>query len=167
MLQESPHDVGTIVTPTTNGIFATNTTAASSSTTTTTTKPSAKDTAIAPTDLDVLCGRGKGIRQHPGNILFNTLLKNNYDEYKAAPKGSKVSIVKKIVVSIRDGQDGGKGRFLERTRKTSESRSSNNDTNSGNDDKNWFYIDIGNERAMNKTVSSGCARVCVCGCGCL
>ncbi len=86
---------------------------------------------IVPTDQDVLCGRGKGIRKHPGNELYNKLLRDNYDEYKAAPKGSKVSIVKKIVSLVRE-----RGRFLERS------------TQNGK----WVYADIGDDRAVNKTV---------------
>lgn len=92
---------------------------------------SSNSSSIVPTDQDVLCGRGKGIRKHPGNDLYNKFLRDNYDEYKAARKGSKVSIVKKIVSLVREN-----GRFLERRTK----------------DGKWVYTDIGDERAVNKTV---------------
>lgn len=87
-----------------------------------------------PTDNDVLCGRGKGIRKHPGNGLYNRLLRENYPEYSTAPKGSKLMLVKKIVSLVRDQ----KGRFLERRK-------------IGND---WVYSDIGEERAINKTAQA-------------
>ena len=88
--------------------------------------------SIQPTDADILCGRGKGIRKHPGNEFYNRLLRENYDEYKSAPKGTKVSIVKKILTLVKDQQ----GRFLEC--KSEAGR--------------YVYTDIGDERALNKTV---------------
>mmetsp|Transcript_866 Transcript_866/g.2002 ORF Transcript_866/g.2002 Transcript_866/m.2002 type:complete len:233 (-) Transcript_866:307-1005(-) len=94
---------------------------------------SSNTSSIVPTDQDVLCGRGKGIRKHPGNDLYNKFLRDNYDEYKAARKGSKVSIVKKIVSLVREN-----GRFLERRTK----------------DGKWVYTDIGDERAVNKTAQA-------------
>jgi len=89
---------------------------------------------IQPTDADVLCGRGKGIRKHPGNEFYNRLLRENYDEYKSAPKGTKVSIVKKILTLVKDQQ----GRFLERNQKAGR----------------YVYTDIGDERALNKTAQA-------------
>jgi len=127
--------------------------------TTTAAMAMAMATATIPTDRDVLCGRGKGVRVHAGNILYNKLLREHYDEYKAAPKGSKVLIVKKIVWFIREEQPGGSGRFLERTK--SKSRASEtvtvNTCHSGNHHQNtssWTYIDIGHERAMYKTAQA-------------
>jgi hypothetical protein len=87
-----------------------------------------------PTDRDVLCGRGKGIRFHPGNLLFNKLLRDYYRDYTDAPKGSKADIVRKILETIRVGQSGGRGLFL--------------------DCKGDYYVDIGDERAMNKTAQA-------------
>jgi len=116
-------------------------------------------TATIPTDRDVLCGRGKGIRVHAGNILYNKLLREHYDEYKDSPKGSKASIVKKIVWFVREGQPGGRGRFLERTKSKNRAAEAVNVTtcHSGNHHQNtssWTYVDIGNERAMNKTAQA-------------
>jgi len=127
---------------------------------TVTTATTTATSATIPTDRDVLCGRGKGIRVHAGNILYNKLLREHYDEYKAAPKGSKALIVKKIVWFVREGQPGGRGRFLERTK--SKSRASETVTvttcHSGNhhhqNTSSWTYIEIGNERAMNKTAQA-------------
>ena len=140
------------------------------------TETSASTEICILTDRDVLCGRGKYFRRHPGNELFNKLLRAHYDEYKAVPKGRKILIVKKIVSLVREGQAGGKGRFLERTQQkkvhpkehlqtapvanntTDGSDNSNqNENGNANDNDNdktstWSYIDIGDERAINKTV---------------
>jgi len=82
---------------------------------------------------DVLCGRGKGIREHPGNQLYNKLLREHYEEYANAPKGSKLSFVKIVVNTIRSQKPLG-GRFLDLK----------NDS--------IVYTDIGDVRALNKTV---------------
>ena len=113
---------------------------------------SPKDDRISSvSDQDVLCGRGKGMRKHPGNDLYNKLLREHYEEYKSAPKGSKLSIVKKIVDFVREGQASGRGRFLERKLAPKSMDISKNASSK------WFYVDIGNERAMNKTVRDDCA----------
>jgi hypothetical protein len=96
-------------------------------------------------DMDVVCGRGKGIRNHPGNILYNKLLRERYEEYGTAPKGSKLSIVNIVVNTIRNQQQlNGGGRFLEQKQQV--------DSNSLEDSD--VYIDIGDVRALNKTVST-------------
>ena len=80
---------------------------------------------------------------HPGNMLYNRLLKAHYDEYKSARKGAKGSFAEKMVLMAR-----AQGvRFLEVQER-------------GNDDDNnsWVvYKDIGDERATEKTVRV-CAR---------
>jgi len=86
--------------------------------------------STTPTDNDILCGRGKGIRKHPGNEFYNRLLREHSAEYKSAPKGSKVSIVKKIVSLVREQR----GRFLEKHKNS--------------------WVDIGDERATNKTAQA-------------
>ena len=133
----------------------------SSSSSTKTKKAIAK--VLAPTDRDVLCGRGKGIRFHPGNVLFNKLLKKHYPEYGRAPKGSKLEIVKKIVYSIREGQADGTGRFLEQ-QKTKDGGGNDIGTTKSKSSTGarFCYLDIGDERAMNKTVR--CDDVCCCCC---
>jgi len=153
------------------------------------TSPSKETTTcniVIPTDRDVLCGRGKGIRRHAGNEFYNKLLREHYDEYKAVPrgskyhhgeykavprgskhydeykavpKGSKILIVKKIVSFVREGQVGGEGRFLERIKQKKQTllqapaneATDGNDSRKNNDNGTWSYIDIGDERAMNKT----------------
>mmetsp|Transcript_21558 Transcript_21558/g.51072 ORF Transcript_21558/g.51072 Transcript_21558/m.51072 type:complete len:266 (+) Transcript_21558:289-1086(+) len=100
-----------------------------------TSHPDTNAKILSPTDRDVLCGRGKGIRFHPGNVLFNKLLKQHYPDYGMTPKGSKLEIVKKIMATIQEGQAGGTGRFLEQ-------------------DNGGFYREIGEERAINKTAQA-------------
>jgi len=97
-----------------------------------------ENTTIATTaynNEDVLCGRGKGIREHPGNQLYNKLLREHYEEYANAPKGSKLSFVKIVVNTIRSQKPLG-GRFLELK----------NDS--------IVYTDIGDVRALNKTAQA-------------
>jgi hypothetical protein len=93
-----------------------------------------QDIVFKPNDADVLCGRGRAIRLHPGNQVYNRLLREGYEEYSNAKKGTKLDIVRRIVVEIRDERG---GRFLERL------------VGGGT-----YYIDIGNERAMNKTAQA-------------
>lgn len=93
-----------------------------------------QDIVFKPKDADVLCGRGRAIRLHPGNQVYNRLLREGYEEYSNAKKGTKLDIVRRIVVEIRDERG---GRFLERL------------VGGGT-----YFIDIGNERAMNKTAQA-------------
>lgn len=93
-----------------------------------------QDIVFTPKDVDVLCGRGRAIRLHPGNQVYNRLLREGYEEYTNAKKGTKLDIVRRIVVEIRDERG---GRFLERL------------VGGGT-----YFIDIGNERAMNKTAQA-------------
>lgn len=92
---------------------------------------SKNETIAVPTDHDVLCGRGKGPRMHPGNAFYYRLLRETYPEYKSARTGVKALLIKKIVSLVREQN----GRFLERQKV-------------GN---TWVYSNIGEERALMKT----------------
>jgi hypothetical protein len=83
-----------------------------------------------PIDADVLCGRGRAIRSHPGNQLYITLIQDKKTEYSDAAKGWKQEIVRKVVDAIRDQ----KGRFLQRQ---------------GN-----YWMDIGEPKALAKTAQA-------------
>ena len=99
--------------------------------------------------MDVLCGRGKGIRDHPGNLLYNKLLRERYEEYAHTPKGSKLTIVNIVVNTIRNQQQlNGGGRFLEQKQQQQQQQQ-----NSDSSRDSEVYIDIGDVRALNKTVS--------------
>lgn len=61
-----------------------------------------------PLSQDVLCGRGRPIREHKGNIRYNKMIQDMRQEYEDAPNGRKLEVVKKLIDSIRADQ----GRFL-------------------------------------------------------
>lgn len=61
-----------------------------------------------PRSQDVLCGRGRPIREHEGNIRYNKMIQDMRQEYEDAPNGSKLEVVKKLIDTIRADQ----GRFL-------------------------------------------------------
>jgi hypothetical protein len=52
---------------------------------------------VIPKPEDVLFGRGKPTRNHPGNIRFRNLMENHAEEYNKAPKFVKSLIAKKLV----------------------------------------------------------------------
>lgn len=100
----------------------------------TATSESKNETIAVPTDHDVLCGRGKGPRMHPGNDFYYRLLRETYPEYKSARRGVKALIIEKVVSMVREQN----GRFLERQQ-------------IGN---TWVYSNIGEERALIKTAQA-------------
>eukprot|EP00934_Nitzschia_sp_Nitz4_P008417 Nitzschia sp. Nitz4//scaffold30_size153850//13522//14487//NITZ4_002758-RA/size153850-processed-gene-0.2-mRNA-1//1//CDS//3329547202//8407//frame0 len=57
-----------------------------------------KDYVDHPTQLDICCGRGKRYLSHPGNILFQSLVKDSVYKYSVAPtKVAKSEVVASIV----------------------------------------------------------------------
>ena len=65
---------------------------------------------IIPTDLDVLCGRGPTVTQHPGNRVFHRIKHELQDEYFMASNSHKTIISQELVNRIlRLG-----GRFLKK-----------------------------------------------------
>jgi hypothetical protein len=63
-----------------------------------------------PTNRDVLIGRGKPFRYHPGNEQMHTIMDNYRDEFESRKRGAKANIVEEIVIAIKRS----KGRFLKR-----------------------------------------------------
>jgi hypothetical protein len=82
---------------------------------------------LEPREADVLCGRGRAIRDHPGNQRFILLIQNKKNSYSTAIKGWKLEIVKSVVQAIRDHD----GRFLQR--------------------QGDSWVDTGDDKAMIKT----------------
>jgi hypothetical protein len=82
---------------------------------------------VVPREADVLCGRGRAIRDHPGNQRFILLIQNKKNSYSTAVKGWKLEIVKSVVQAIRDHN----GRFLQR--------------------QGASWVDTGDDKAMIKT----------------
>lgn len=83
----------------------------------------------APTNLDVLCGRGVATNRHVGNESFRALVKRHKETYVCSTKAAKMKMSRYIVQTIRAQ----KGRFLEK------------DVN-----KN-LWMDIGDKKAIEKT----------------
>lgn len=69
-----------------------------------------KELIDAPTDKDVLCGRGKPIQHHPGNRRFLEIVQVHRDSYQNAPsRADKRRITFDIISTIRKSG----GRFLQ------------------------------------------------------
>jgi hypothetical protein len=70
---------------------------------------------ITPTRNDILCGRGRAFRQHPGNDAFNKTIRDNLQQYVDAPKRmDKTIIVATVVSSLRENG----ARFLKQDKKS-------------------------------------------------
>lgn len=80
----------------------------SSKSTTTSTRKAPSTYIKEPRSQDVLCGRGRPIREHMGNIRYNKMIQDMRQEYEDAPNGRKLEVVKKLIDTIRADQ----GRFL-------------------------------------------------------
>ena len=93
---------------------------------------SKEGTITDPNKNDVLCGRGKGINNHPGNVQFRSIIQSKQSEYKVqnTPAG-KASIVAGILNTIRVQYPS--GRFLQQ------------DKNKG------LWFEIGDAKAYTKT----------------
>lgn len=60
--------------------------------------------SIRPTDMDVLCGRGKAFSKHPGNVKFAATIQSNLQKYRDAPRRIDRSLlVASLVEKIFDG----------------------------------------------------------------
>jgi len=83
----------------------------------------------APSDFDVISGRGQGVQRHPGNLKYRRLVFLNKGLYARCPKADKAKISKGIVAAVRELG----GRFLEL------------------DERTGTYRDIGDKKAWSKT----------------
>jgi hypothetical protein len=70
---------------------------------------------ITPTEIDILCGRGRTFAKHPGNKIFNQAVHHNLQNYADAPKRIDKSIVVASVVSSLLDQG---TRFLKQDKKS-------------------------------------------------
>ena len=93
---------------------------------------SKEGTITDPNKNNVLCGCGKGINNHPGNVQFRSIIQSKKSDYlvQNTPAG-KVSIVAGIVSGIRTMDP--TGRFLQQDK----------------GDGVWF--EIGDAKAYTKT----------------
>ena len=84
---------------------------------------------------DVLCGRGGGTNNHPGNLMWRSLVSANKSLYYSLPKNSKLLLAQSIVNTIRSKNP--PGRFLKKKE------------DQNKDSPIWY--DIGNCKAREKT----------------
>lgn len=86
---------------------------------------------VTPHPHDVLCGRGGGSNNHPGNESFRELVNEVKFPYVNCPKREKPLIARRIVEAVRDQTP--PGRFLSK------------------DSKTGMWNDIGDGKAREKT----------------
>jgi hypothetical protein len=65
-----------------------------------------------PELFDVLCGRGKPIQKHPGNMLLHRLIDKNCHIYHTAPRLKRRAIANEIVQGLKSKIGKLPGRFL-------------------------------------------------------
>lgn len=85
---------------------------------------------IMPTEMDVLCGRGGGISNRPGNRRFQALVTVHSSRYAHASAGQKREITKAVIETLQNLEP--PGRFLKK------------------DDATGFWHDVGMEKAQAK-----------------
>lgn len=66
-------------------------------------------TTITPLPPDVLLGRGKVVRNHPGNITFRNQIEADRDEYDNSSKFDKSVMIETILTGVKASG----GRFLQ------------------------------------------------------
>lgn len=89
-----------------------------------------------PNENDVLCARGNGVRDHPGNVRYRYFVDSLKDQCIAAAKQEKPLFARIIVARIRGLVP--PGRFLRK-----------GDETLGQDEELWY--DIGDKNAISKT----------------
>ena len=94
---------------------------------------------------DVLSGRGGATNSYRGNRAFRTLVKEYQEKYLRAKKRDKPAVASLIVEAIR--QRG--GRFLRRENSPYRRHSADGNSNNGGSMIQW--VDIGDDRAREKT----------------
>jgi len=73
-----------------------------------------------PSDYDVVCGRGKGSYNRPGNLRFRQIVRDNIPTYhQARTKYEKSTVLNNIIDYVRSS-DNGSARFIKFDTKTRE-----------------------------------------------
>jgi len=89
------------------------------------------DEDYVPSDYDVVCGRGKGVYNKPGNRRFRAIVRTHVDEYVSMKsKIDKSQLLNRIIDEVR-AQNNGTASFVKQGK-----------------DGTWF--DIGDEQAREK-----------------
>jgi hypothetical protein len=65
-----------------------------------------------PSDYDVVCGRGKGSYNRPGNKRFRSIVALHVNEYQTSKTKLDKSIILENLVELVQKQDNGNARFL-------------------------------------------------------
>jgi hypothetical protein len=80
--------------------------------------PNAENTPLSndyrPTDFDVVCGRGKGSYNRPGNKRFRTIVREFIPDYSAAKTKFEKGIVLNAIVEKVQSQNNGSARLVKR-----------------------------------------------------
>jgi hypothetical protein len=69
--------------------------------------------SFKPTDYDVVCGRGKGSYNRPGNRRFRAIVQRHMHEYQASSKVDKTMVINRIM-NLVQAQNEGTARFVKR-----------------------------------------------------
>lgn len=69
-----------------------------------------------PNPFDVLCGRGRGVSTHPGNIRFRFLVQSKREIYQRAEKYAKTPIADEVIEMVHSYG----GRFVKKNSKTTQ-----------------------------------------------
>lgn len=75
---------------------------------------SVRELCSNPADLDVLCGRGRGFFDHPGNRRMLSIISKYKPDYQTAPKIEKSTITQQVLKIILNPEEGHQPRFLKR-----------------------------------------------------
>ena len=96
-----------------------------------------------PNNNDVLSGRGGGINNHPGNIIFRNWVKDRKESYNLAPnKVEKAKVSREIIELVLKSN----GRFLKR-----EEVDTGNQHSFGVGSTSQYWVEIEDSQAMAKT----------------
>jgi hypothetical protein len=77
------------------------------------TTPACLPVSFKPTNYDVVCGRGKGSYNRPGNRRFRAIVQLHTDEYQASGKVDKTMVLNRIMDLVQ-AQNDGTTRFVKR-----------------------------------------------------
>jgi hypothetical protein len=67
-----------------------------------------------PGDMDVLCGRGRGYFEHPGNRRMLAIISEFKSEYQTAAKVGKSNVTQRVLQIVLGPHNGVRPRFLKR-----------------------------------------------------
>ena len=102
-----------------------------------------------PTDTDIICGRGRGLINHPGNQKFIEILRNNIPRYEQAPKRVDKSILVASIVENLQLEHG--MRFLKKIVIKDEEKRQHGENSNNKDVCYCYYVELKRDQAREKT----------------